>query len=160
DDVIIELDQFEYLKELHLPKLFSFLFLNCFIRSEDSNLNWLHCLLGFLKNHENTLKELTLVFDAYSYYDFHYNNYNLIFDTISTYYLNLTLIGLNVDHLFGYYGENKRKFYYISIYENPLKEFKSFCSNHPRLQKIILFPIFSLYGPGTYKLSKELMLKF
>ncbi|RIA92086.1 hypothetical protein C1645_821163 [Glomus cerebriforme] len=146
DSMIIDYDQMNCLKDIYLPKLFSFSFLDCWItsvlKSNTSKKVWIDFISEFLKNHASTLKEIKLVHSKKSYLISFYN-------TISFYCVNLTMLGLKLDHIFGYYKNDNKN------HEVVLKEFKSVCSNCLKLKKIILF--FSKY---IYKIPDELMLQF
>ncbi|CAB4493465.1 unnamed protein product [Rhizophagus irregularis] len=67
DSMIIDFDQMICLKDIYLPKLFSFSLLDCFIisgsgkRYEEKFFKWLDYIMEFLKNHSNNLKELKII---------------------------------------------------------------------------------------------------
>ncbi|CAG8713855.1 18557_t:CDS:1, partial [Rhizophagus irregularis] len=151
DSMFIDYDQLVCLKNIYLPKLFSFSLLDCYFISPKSNYNyqknlWLIYITEFLMNHSNTLKELKIILRLGTVKQ---NNLKSILDDLSLYCQNLTLIGLKLEHIFGYveYGEK---------FDEILNEFKSFCNNCPNLQKIILFSS----NFHHFNLPKELLLIF
>ncbi|RGB27160.1 hypothetical protein C1646_819933 [Rhizophagus diaphanus] len=163
DSMIIDVDQMICLNDIYLPKLFSFSLLDCFLISRSSDYNyyepyyfkWLDYIIEFLKNHSNNLKELKII--SYKELRKGQNYLKSIFDTLSLYCQNLTLIGLKLDHIFGYIKEYKcedrdRQ----EKVDEVLNEFKSFCNNCPNLRKIILFASTFYY----FKLPEELILIF
>ncbi|PKC12039.1 hypothetical protein RhiirA5_353441, partial [Rhizophagus irregularis] len=132
DSMIIDYDKLVCLENIYLPKLFSF------------------SLLAFLMNHSNTLKELKIILMLETVKR---NYLKSILADLSLYCQNLTLIGLNLDHIFGYYVEYREK---VDKVDKILNEFKSFCNNCSNLQKIILFSS-KFYH---FNLPKELLLIF
>ncbi|EXX60989.1 uncharacterized protein OCT59_000548 [Rhizophagus irregularis] len=158
DSMIIDFDQMICLKDIYLPKLFSFSLLDCFIisgsgkRYEEKFFKWLDYIMEFLKNHSNNLKELKII--SYRELREGQNYLKSILDTLSLYCQNLTLIGLKLEHIFGYMKRFERD--NLENVDGVLNEFKSFCNNCPNLQKIILFA--SIYY--NFNLSEELILIF
>ncbi|CAB4421665.1 unnamed protein product [Rhizophagus irregularis] len=153
DSMIIDYDQLVCLKNIYLPKLFSFSLLDCYFISPKSNYDYQTnlCLIyitAFLMNHGNTLKELKIILRLGTVKQ---NNLKSILDNLSLYCQNLTLIGLKLEHIFGYgyVGYGKKV-------DEILNEFKSFCNNCPNLQKIILFSS----NFHRFNLPKELLLIF
>ncbi|CAB4389967.1 unnamed protein product [Rhizophagus irregularis] len=151
DSMFINYDQLVCLKNIYLPKLFSFSLLDCYFISPKSNYDyqknlWLIYITAFLMNHSNTLKELKIILRLETVKQ---NNLKSILDDLSLYCQNLTLIGLKLEHIFGYveYGEKV---------DEILNEFKSFCNNCPNLQKIIIFSS----NFHHFNLPKELLLIF
>jgi hypothetical protein len=158
DSTIIGFDEMKCLKDIYLPKLFSFSLLGCYlIPSGHSDKNyynnyqaWTTYFTEFLRNHRNTLKELKIV-SSHTNLMRHENCMKSILNTISLYCENLTLIGLKLDYIFGYgYHYQKQE------YDEVLNEFKSFCSISPNLQKIIVYA--SNYN--NFVSSEDLILKF
>ncbi|GBC06310.1 hypothetical protein RclHR1_06760005 [Rhizophagus clarus] len=141
NSMIIDFDKMNCLMDIYLPKLFSFSLLDCFLISSERNYsiyyNWPTYIMEFLKNHRNTLKVFKMV-SSHIDLSLGENYLKSILNTISLYCKNLTLIGLNLNHIFGYtndyrYRINQQK------YDKVFKEFKSVCNNCPNLQKIIFF---------------------
>jgi hypothetical protein len=155
DSMIIDYDQLVCLENIYLPKLFSFSLLGCYFISPKSNYDyrtnlWLTYITAFLMNHSNTLKELKIIIRLETVKK---NYLKSILDDLSLYCQNLTLIGLNLEHIFGYYVEYREK---VEKVDEILNEFKSFCNNCSNLQKIILFSS-KFYH---FNLPKELLLFF
>ncbi|PKC69505.1 hypothetical protein RhiirA1_415540, partial [Rhizophagus irregularis] len=155
DSMIIDYDKLVCLENIYLPKLFSFSLLGCYFISPKYNYVyktnlWLTYITAFLMNHSNTLKELKIILMLETVKR---NYLKSILADLSLYCQNLTLIGLNLDHIFGYYVEYREK---VDKVDEILNEFKSFCNNCSNLQKIILFSS-KFYH---FNLPKELLLIF